>query len=212
MSRWEFTEGSEGISRQEVLSEGVVREVFSPREIEEQIPEESEMRELYGDPETDARHWHAQSGPYSCAADCREFAARSLLGESDARTAEKWKRQAEWSRWGEDMEHMGAPLAGMGFNVSQEYGCDIQDVCQVLDEGGKVLVGVCGAALRFPEYAQRPGVRADYTVQVIGVRPGEAQVLLNDPGWSEGAQRSVRMEDFLRAWAASDRLMVSVYR
>lgn len=207
-------ESREARRRNEELSRGVTREVFSPGKQEMREAEEkgSAPADLMGAVEQDAAFWQ---GPEQCADGalaCQEAVARSLLGgDFSSELMEKSARICEAA----GLQDNGALLEKMGLEVTRETGCGIRDICQVLGEGGKVIVRVNGVALRFSEYARRPGVQADHTVQVIGVDaedPRQVKIIFNDPGSSDGRARSLPQQRFEKAWEVGDCAMTSVYR
>lgn len=214
-------ERPEGLKESQIQSDGVVREVFSPARAE--ITEKLEANDfaekpgMIGTPEMDAESWHPQVEVKSCAIACQEFVAESLLGKdfSEERMLEYARQHDLIGENGTAAENTGVLLEHMGLEVTREFGRDIQDICQVLSEGGKVIAGVNGAALSSPEYAKRPGVTCDHLVQVIGVdvsNPQDIRVILNDPGSLDGRARNVSFNMFEQAWKTSRCYMVSAFR
>lgn len=206
-------EGREVRRSSEELSRGVTRELFFPekREAREGM-EASEAAGLMGTVEQDAACWRQTQGNMDSSAACQEAVARSLLGgEFSPERLQKCVQACESA----GVRQSGDALEKMGLEVTRETGCGLKDICQVLGEGGKVIVRVNGAALRFAEYAKRPGIRADQAVQVIGVDardPKQVMVIVNDPGASDGQAHSLPRQRFEKAWAVGDCAMTSVYR
>lgn len=214
MSKRGGYEGHESLGRRQEVSRGVIREVFLPEEQETQEMRHSDydFRGLMEAAERDSAIWKEIKSGADSARACQEAAARSLMG--DAFSAEKLERCARYCE-ANGKEEIGALLEEMGLDVTRETGCGLRDISQVLGEGGKVIVKVSGPALRFAEYAKRPGVQADCMVQVLGIDvqdSGQVQVMIQDTQAGGGQTRSLSQQQFESAWAVGDHAMTSVYR
>lgn len=212
MKGCEGHEGSDLLRSSEQLSRGVTHEVFSPGKQETHEAPEIEADVLMLSVEQDAVCWSGPQSGLDSALACQEAVARSLLGEAfSAERLEKCIRLCERA----EKRESGDVLEKMGLEVTRETGCGLKDICQVLGEGGKVIVRVNGVALRYEEYARRPGVQADHTVQVIGVDrsdPKQIQMIVNDPGAADGRACRLPQKRFEKAWKIGDCAMISVYR
>lgn len=208
---------SEQAEQIEILQDGVLREIITPIEYQKLGRSLEKSETMIGEPEKDAELWHLQNNKASCAVVCQEFVAEALLGEEyvESRMLEYAEKHGLFSENGTFPEDVGKLLENMGLEVTQEYNCTEQDLRQVLEQGGKAIVGVSCMALAYPSYALRPGLRADHAVEVIGMdysNPRNVQVILNDPGRSDGAGRVIKLKKFIDAWNTSGRFMTSVFR
>lgn len=226
MSKHGGYEGHENSEHRQEVSRGVIREVFLPekQEIQEMRHSAADFQGLMEAAERDSAIWKeikpgADNAIWKeirpCAEIawvCQEAAARSLMG--DAFSEEKLRLSAMRCVVTGKKE-IGALLEEMGLDVTRETGCGLRDIGHVLGEGGKVIVKVSGPALRFAEYAKRPGVQADCVVQVLGIDvqdSGQVQVMIQDTQAGGGQMRGLSQQHFESAWAVGDCAMISVYR
>lgn len=201
----------------EKLSDGVLREVFIPLEQKELAKGLEQSEAIVGTPEKDMEHWHLQDNEVSCAVVCQEFVAEALLGDeySESRMIECAEKRGLFHEKGTFPEDVGKLLEDMGLEVTREYGCTEADLQAVLEQGGKAIVGISSLVLEYPSFFWRPGLGANHAVEVIGLdksNPRKVQVILNDPGRSNGAGYQVALKDFKKAWSKGGCFMASVFR
>ena len=172
--------------------------------------------EVIGTPEQDSELWHLQEHPMSCAVVCQEFVAEGLLKEDYSE--EKMRTYASKHEWFDDngtcLKDTGNLLEAMGIEVERSFNCTTESIREVLQNDGKVIVGVNNAVLENPLYAKLPGFQANHAVQVIGIdesNPEDIQVILNDPGVMDGGGIRHSLNTFETAWKKSNCFMMSAY-
>lgn len=170
---------------------------------------------ILGNPEKDMEVWHMQDSDVSCAVCCQEFIAEQVTGKEF--TEQEFCDLAERQGWfnpetGTAPEDVGKILEYMGFDVTRQEGVTVQELVQMLENGEKIIAGVNNMVLRNPELANVPGISANHAVQVIGMDvadPNNVQVILNDPGASDGRGIRYSLDRFEAAWNTGNRFTIS---
>lgn len=214
MLEWNLTEYGE-LTR-EIVPGQVTLEILGKTEASE-LAEGMEIPGVYGDPEAASRVWHMQEHPMSCAVVCQEYIAEELLGRdfSEARMRDYAEERDWFDDHGTALWDVGNLLAEMGLDVERTFDADLNDLKEVLSDGGKIIVAVNNMTLHSPLYALIPGSTANHAVEVTGIDerdPAHVKVILNDSGVTDGAGREIPLRTFLAAWEKSECCMVSVYR
>lgn len=207
----EMIESQELPVTNELLEEGVIREILGAPEQLEQTA--GAMETVFGDPE-DAENWHRQTQKNSCSIACQEMVAEQLLDRDfseqemiDYAEKQGWYDPAE----GTPMSKVGSLLEAIGMDVERVSNCSITDLMQSLADGEKVICGVNNQILKEPRLADMPGLKANHSVEFIGVdftNPKNPQVILNDPGVKNGQAIRHDMDVFMKAWSTCDNYAV----
>ena len=192
------------------LEEGVVLEHLGEHINVTEFSENDECNDtIAGTPEEDIDEWHEQLEPNSCAISCQTFIAEQLLNTdfSEAEMICKAKEMGIYNpESGTPASEVGDLLENLGLYVDRQYDAEIIDISQALEDGEKIICGVNAGILNDPELANIPGIKADHAVQVIGVdytNPENVQVILNDPGVSDGQGIRHDLDTFMKAWDTS---------
>ena len=219
----EFSEQTEQLDelhlrQTERLEDGIYRDTIS--RIPGVEPMEG-METVIGEPLEDMEHWHMQESEMSCAVACQEFIAEELL---DVRLEEKDLVEFAISKgWydpksGTTVENVGRIMEHLGLDVERKYNGTLEDLEQVLSEGGKVIVGINNGSMMIPDRIETiyfPALTANHAVQVIGIdrtHPDDIKVILNDPGIEGGRGAVCDLSEFQTAWKTSGGFFVSAYR
>jgi len=217
-AEWDFgpEKARENPPAREIVPGEVLHEVFGAERIRA-VESAEPGGEIAGDPAEDAKLWHKQEHPMSCAVTCQEFVAEGLLkGEySEARMRAYAGREGWFDDEGTVPGDVGKLLEAMGLEVRREENCRVEDIAEALQSGGKVMASVNNMALQNPLYALLPGFGANHMVEVTGVDrsdPAHVKITLNDPGVENGAGIVYPLERFEAAWGTGNRFMVSAYR
>ena len=203
------------ISEMQELEPGVVSEHIGHECAQEAVELLGES-EIVGEPLEDAELWHMQHSETTCAVVSQEFVAENFLNKEFSE--EELVEFAEANGWyenGTPPEYAGKILEALGIPVEREYDASLNDLEQVLESGGKAMVGVHNAVLANPELAAFPWLSANHMVQVTGIDrtdPQQVKIILNDPGVPDGAGAEHLWNDFEKAWATSGHYLVSAYR
>ena len=215
---WDFgpEKARENLPAREVVPGEVLHEVFGAERVRAFESAETGA-EIAGNPSEDASFWHRQEHPMSCAVVCQEFVAEGLLKEeySEERMRAFARRQGWFSEDGTTPEDVGKLLEAMGLEVRREENCGLEDIVEVLENGGKVMASVNSMVLQNPLYRQLPGFTANHMVEVTGVDrsdPAHVRISINDPGVENGAGIVYSLERFETAWNTGNHFMVSAYR
>jgi hypothetical protein len=215
---WDFGQekARENLPVREVVPGEVLHEVFGA-ERARAVENAETGGEIVGNPLEDAQRWHKQEHPMSCAVACQEFVAEGLLKEdySEERMRAFARRQGWFSEDGTTPEDAGKLLEAAGLEVRREERCGLEDIVEVLENGGKVMTSVNNMVLQNPLYQWLPGYTANHMVEVTGVDrsdPAHVRISLNDPGVENGAGIVYSLERFETAWSTGNHFMVSAYR
>lgn len=204
-------EVQENIESNEILEDGIIREIIGIRE--NSCEELGAVETVFGDPE-DAENWHHQSEKYSCAIACQEFVAEQLMDRDFSE--QEMIEYAQKKGWYEPTEgtscsDVGNLLEAIGLDVERAENCTVTDLMQALADGEKVICGVNNLILAEPRLAEMPGLTANHAVEFIGVdfsNPHNPQVILNDPGVKNGQAIRHDMDVFVKSWSTCDNYAV----
>lgn len=217
-SEWVFDpeKGQENLPVREIVPGEVLHEVFGA-ERARAFELDEVGNEVAGNPSEDAKLWHRQEHPMSCAVACQEFVAEGLLKEdySEERMRAFARRQGWFDEAGTMPEDTGKLLEAMGLEVRREENCSLDDIMETLESGGKVMASVNNMVLQNPLYQWLPGFTANHMVEVTGVDrsdPAHVRISLNDPGAENGAGVTYSLDRFEAAWNTGNHFMVSAYR
>lgn len=196
---------------------------FHPAHLESGLQQIS-GRSIVGEPLEDSKDWHLQTTPRSCAVACQTFAADQLTGKLYSEKA--FLRDAEKNGWydnGTALADVGKELESKGFTVQRSLNNSLDDIRDVLQTDGKVIVAVNSGRLLSPGVDTDvvpkvflpflPGYGPDHAVEVTGIDetdPKHKLIILNDPGIEGGAGDVYTAEEFTDAWDSSNRFMASV--
>lgn len=183
----------------------------------------NDRSKVAGDPDAAAAVWHLQETPTTCAVASQEFVLREEGLQVTEAELTDYARQRDWYRpgAGTPQDRLGSLLEANGVPVDRRSGASVDQLREALERGDRCLVAVNAEALdgvrarsrlSLRDWRRPPGQNADHAVEVTGVDDrvaGETTIVLNDPGVPAGAGRRVRLEDFERAWAGSDRYLVT---
>lgn len=215
---WDFgpEKVRENLPAREIVPNEVLHEVFGA-ERPKALESNESGGEIVGNPQEDAKLWHRQEHPMSCAVTCQEFVAEGLLKEeySEARMRAYAKREGWFSDEGTVPGDVGRLLEAMGLEVRREERGSVEDIAEVLQNGGKVMASVNNMILQNPLYSLLPGFNANHMVEVTGIDrsdPAHVKITLNDPGVENGAGIVYSLERFEAAWKTGNHLIVSAYR
>jgi hypothetical protein len=183
---------------------------------------------VVGDPGHDLHCWHHQNRPDDCAVVAQQSVLESLTGKhfsEDGLCREALADGCYHPGGGTPGDHVGHVLEEHGIPIEHHYGGTVLDLSEKLSHGEKVIVAVNSHEIWMPdkgsilsqtlgEYTGIPGQRPDHAVVVTGIvypksDPLHPQVVLNDSGTSSGRGMMVPLEQFEKAWAASDHYMVA---
>jgi hypothetical protein len=164
-----------------------------------------------GTPLDDARHWHAQTEPNSCAVVTQGAVLESVTGvPCDEQQLSEVARRAGWydPASGTRPADVGKLLEAHGVPCEQIRDAQITDIAAALERGDKVLVGLDGTEIAAPLRDPTTGAPveqpdAGHCVWVTGIDAnpnGSIHVLVNDPGHPAGRMAPVDLLDFLNAW------------
>jgi hypothetical protein len=171
---------------------------------------------IIGDPAGAIDVFYPQSVDGPCAAVAQGFVIQQLTGE--VMTEADLSAMSEAYEWyapggGTYPHNVGNIMLEHGLTVARGTDYTIDDIADVLENGGGVVVGVRAADL-YPGDWYSPGMGADHAIQVIGIdnsNPDFPMVILNDSGIQHGGGIMIPLDSFLNAWEASGNFMVSAY-
>ena len=183
---------------------------------------------VVGDPGHDMDCWHPQNRPDDCAVVAQQSILESLTGKhssEDGLCREALADGCYYPGGGTPADHVGHVLEKHGIPVEHHFGGTLSDLNDKLSHGEKVIVAVNSEEVWMPDkgsilsqtlsqYTGIPGQKADHAVGETGIvyppsDPLHPQVVLNDSGTSNGRGMMVPLEQFEKAWAASDHYMVA---
>jgi hypothetical protein len=179
---------------------------------------------IVGEPEEDMDNWHMQEHDDTCAVVSQEFILEQLTGEEFSE--EELRQEAIDKDYyipggGTPFDDVGKLLEDHGIEVERTQGNTLEDLREKLEQGEKVIVGVDGDEIWYPnqsdeedlnERGNMPGQDANHALQVIGIDysdPDNPVVILNDPGSPNGQGTRISADNFMDAWEDSDYYMVA---
>ena len=169
-----------------------------------------------GDP-TGAMHvYYTQEAANSCAVASQGFVIHQLTGQEISEA--ELSAMAEAYQWyvpedGTFPYNVGNILLEHGLTVSRGFDNSIDDIANVLENGGGVIVSVDIYEMYSGDW-YAPGMGANHAIQVTGIDnsdPGNPMVIVNDPGIENGAGAMVSIDTFMSAWETGGNFMVSAY-
>ena len=211
-----LSEGSVGIEFYEHTvtheADGLIREQILTNKIGE-VEEGKES--IIGEPLEDMEHWHLQGEMRSCVISCQEFMAEGLLNkEFDEKALIHFAEERGWYENGTTCNDAGNILEYLGLDVESQFDCEMDDIEDVLESGGKVMVSVNNHLLANPELSILPFWDANHAVEVIGIdksNEDHIKVILNDPGVENGCGIEHDLDDFMEAWESGGNFMIGAF-
>ena len=205
----------------EIDDEGNVSGIAYSEVYEHFDPEEADMDDIVGDPESAMDGWHIQEESRTCAVAAQEFVLEQLTGEEyEESELLEIAQENGWFISGENggtsWDDIGNILEYMGMDVERSWGNSISDIEECLENGGAVIVGVDSGELISGDNEEffGPGNDADHAIQVIGIDrsdPDNPMVIINDSGVADGCGAMVPLDDFVDAWEDSGCFMAEAY-
>ena len=172
--------------------------------------------ELYGDPISDAGHWHQQKYPDTCAIVSQEYILEAYIDRdfSEEELALEAMSKGYYAPGvGTLPEDVGNLLEDHGIEVERSDGNSIENITDKLSKHQKVIVGVDANEIWAPSDEEQLKdllfmPEANHAVMVTGYDDSTKTVYLNDPGHPGGKAMRVDLEDFKNAWNDSCNFMV----
>ncbi len=183
---------------------------------------------VIGNPEQEMPFWHQQSFPDDCGIVAQQMGLESLTGKhfsEEKLCDEAFIHGCYIPGGGTPADCIGHLYELHGYSVEHKYNATFTNLSEKLGQGEKVIVGVNSEIIWAPdhdsiigkmlgEYHAIPGQTANHAVEVIGiVYPKNdflhPKVILNDSGVTDGEGIMIPLEQFEKAWAASDHFMVN---
>ncbi|MGV3719408.1 MAG: hypothetical protein ACO1SX_00745 [Actinomycetota bacterium] len=178
---------------------------------------------VVGDPVGDAAYWRQQSGDMTCAIVDQEMILDKLAGNPGAADEFDLVQEAVSKGWARSdgatsPACVGYLLQERGVHTEVVSHESVNRLAERLASGQEAIVGVRGEILWGVEPVLESGSDlnpANHAIWVSGAtvieRNGVTEVVslhVNDSGDPNGRGREVPVEQFLRAWAASDNYVV----
>ena len=154
---------------------------------------EANSDHIIGEPMEDTGKWHQQEMPYSCAVCCQEFAIESLLdidlNESEFR--EIAKEHGYTDDGGTPFLNAGDVAKEFGLQSELNFDFNLETLSERIANGEKIIVGIDNSMLYFPDN-NSPFLmpQANHAVEITGFDtsdPNDIKVIINDPGYENGA-------------------------
>lgn len=177
---------------------------------------EANDENIIGEPFEDISNWHQQEMPNSCAVACQEFAIESLL---DIDLDESQYREIA-ERHGYTDEG-GTPFLFAG-DVAKEFGLQsefnesftLEEAMEKIQNGEKIIAAIDNSMLYFPNDPFRPFLtpQVNHAVEITGFDtsdPNDIKVIINDPGYPNGAG-NVYSWDYFRSCSAD--MYISIHK
>ena len=172
--------------------------------------------EMYGNPSSDAIHWHQQKYPDTCAIVSQEYILEAYIDRdfSEEELALEAMSKGYYAPGvGTLPEDVGNLLEDHGIEVERSDGNSIENITDKLSKHQKVIVGVDANEIWAPSDEEQLKdllfmPEANHAVMVTGYDDSTQTVYLNDPGHPDGAKMSVNLDDFENAWNDSCNFMV----
>lgn len=197
-----------------------VQLAFDLENVETFDPNNYDPNSIIGDPAHAMEAFYPQDANYSCAVVSQGFVIQQLTGQelsedylSGMAYANQW-----YAPGGGTYDHnIGNILLEHGLTVSRTYDNSLDDIANILDNGGGVIVTVDSLALHSSTHDApfAPGIdTSDHAIQVIGIDnsdPDNIMVIVNDPGIQNGGGAMIHIDTFMNAWDAGNNFIVSAY-
>jgi hypothetical protein len=179
---------------------------------------------VVGDPEGDAVYWHEQNGSMTCAIVDQEMILDKMAGNPSAVNEFDLLQEAVASgraRWdgATSPHHIGYLIEKRGIPIETVAHEAVSRLAERLADGQEAIVGVRGEVIWGVEPVQSGSDvnPANHAIWVTGARVIErggltevASLYINDSGDPNGRGREIPVEQFLRAWSASDNRVVYI--
>ncbi len=178
---------------------------------------------IVGDPAGDAAYWHQQNGSMTCAIVDQEMILDKLAGDPGAADEFQLVQEAVSKGWARSdgatsPAYVGYLLQERGVQTEAVSHERVYRLAERLASGQEAIVGVRGEILWGVEPVLESGSDlnpANHAIWVTGAtvleRNGVTEVVslhVNDSGDPNGRGREVPVEQFIRAWTASDNYVV----
>lgn len=166
---------------------------------------------IIGEPVDDMKTHHEQEKPCSCAVACSEFVIESLM-DIDVDEAELREVAKDYGY----TDSHGTPFCNIGeiaehYGLQSEFHCSLtgdsltlDDAMERIENGEKIIAGVDTSMLYYPEVTESPFLpflmpSPNHAVEIIGFdksNPDDIKVIINDPGFEDGAGNVYSWDDF----------------
>lgn len=167
--------------------------------------------DIIGEPIKDIKNHHKQELDNSCAVACNKSIIESLTGK-EVDEAELREVAKEYGY----TDNNGTPFVNSG-KIAEHYGlksefCNsltgegltIENAMERIENGEKLIAAVDTSMLYFPEITDSPFSpfmmpKVTHAVEIIGFdksNPGDIKVIINDPGFADGAGNIYSWDDF----------------
>ncbi|MBP8001776.1 MAG: hypothetical protein KA338_21165 [Chloroflexi bacterium] len=167
--------------------------------------------QVIGDPVTDARHWHEQQHPDTCAIVAQEGIIAKHTGDNPGEEVLRRESLANgWYANGTKPQDVGKLMEAHQVPVGFKGSGDMNTLEQELAQGHDVIVGVDAGHL----WQDANSLGSGHAVWVTGLETDNqgkvTNVFLNDSGNSAiGAGGKVSAQTFRDAWAGGGNFMVA---
>lgn len=184
---------------------------------------------VIGHPGREMHCWHHQSYPDDCGVVAQQMAIESMTGSRVSEHVlcwEAWNDGCYSPGTGTFIDHLGHLVeAETQVPVQQHYGGSFPELANKLADGERVFVAIDskvewlpdrGSVLGWlvPSPSSVPSDAPNHAIEVIGIvfpsaTPSHPKVIVNDSGINDGRGMEVPLDQFDRAWSASDRFIAS---
>ena len=173
------------------------------------------MSQVVGTPAVDEQCWDYQGESGPCAIYAQVMAYEGMTGQDidpeqmiDVATEQGW-----YDGSGTTMEDMDKILNYLGADTEKDFGGDIEDLHNCLENGGRVVVAVDGNEIWYGNTETYAPNDPNHAVEVIGIdySGSEPMVIINDSGTMDGHAITVPASQFMDAWEDSGCYYVEAY-
>ncbi len=171
-------------------------------------PDDADPDAVSGNPAEAMEEWEFQGDTNRCALYSQKFVIEELTDEDI--DIEEFADIAEEQGWfdeenGTSILNMNKMLDYYGIENEMSFNNDIDDIKDVLDNGGKVIVSIDADEIWYgdDDNVFTPGESSNHAVEVIGIDysdPENPMVILNDSGHPDGCGSMVPLDEFVDAW------------
>jgi len=174
------------------------------------------LSKVYGTPDTDAKLWHQQDAPDTCAVVSQEYIINSFTGENiteEELALEAMEKDYYQPGIGTYQDSVGNLLEDHGIEVERTDNNTIKDIKTLLDGNHKIIAAVDAYEIWYPSLEEQLKdifimPEANHAVMVTGYDDSNEEIILNDPGHPFGKEMKVPLSDFENAWADSNNYAV----
>lgn len=192
------------------LAQWSADDVFSPWQ------ENGEL--VVGTPDEDAEFHVHQQTDFTCAVVSQQMILKQFgfdISEAELVYEATINGWLDGPQGGTSSSNAAKLLELHGVDTHSHYGSDIESLVIELAHGHKVIVGVDSGEMWdedffFEDWYKPHG--ADHAIVITGIDlsdPDHPQVVINDPGKSDGAGNHYPLDKFLDAWADSGKCYVA---